>query len=191
MPAGLENFFLSGGRAEMIGAWSERPALRALVQMRKSRILHRSFCDANVRGSQVKAVLLNVIKTLSHVDARFGCSSGQINGPQHEMRDVVRIRLPRFSLDHSAQYTSRNSSMRIWCRAAATAARLPRSHVINCRWLMPTGKASGRSCRVSSRLRRFRVCVDHRSGDHSPTEYRRRRTPNRPVSNGPVRSIER
>ena len=61
--------------------------------MRKSRILRRSFCDANVCGSQVKAVLLKVIKTLSHVDARLGCSSGQIDGLEGGPWRVLRRKI--------------------------------------------------------------------------------------------------
>jgi|SRR5580704_9244680 hypothetical protein len=75
--------------------------------MRKSRILHRSFCDANVCGSQVKAVLLNVIKTLSQVDARFGCSSGQIYGLEGGPWRVPRRKIGSVTVGGKAEYAVR------------------------------------------------------------------------------------
>jgi hypothetical protein len=46
------------------------------------------FCDANVCVSQVKTVLLNVIKALSHINARLVCSTGHFYGLEGGPRGV-------------------------------------------------------------------------------------------------------
>jgi hypothetical protein len=69
---------------------------------------HRSFCDANVCVSQVKAVLLNVIKTLSHIDARLGCSSGQIYGLEDGPWRVLRRKIGSVAVGGKAEYAVRS-----------------------------------------------------------------------------------
>jgi hypothetical protein len=75
--------------------------------VQKSRILHHSFCDANVCVSQVKAVLLNVIKTLSHVNARLGRSSGQIDGLEGGPWRVLRRKIGSVAVGGEAEYAVR------------------------------------------------------------------------------------
>jgi hypothetical protein len=75
----------------------------------KSRILHRSFCDANVCVSQAKAVLLNIIKTLSHVNARLVCSSGQTYGLEGGPWRVPRRKIGSLAVGGKAKYAIRPS----------------------------------------------------------------------------------
>jgi hypothetical protein len=57
--------------------------------------------------SQVKAVLLNVIKTLSHIDARLGCSSGQIYGLEGGPWRVPRRKIGSVTVGGKAEYAVR------------------------------------------------------------------------------------
>jgi hypothetical protein len=73
----------------------------------RSGFLYSSFCDPHVCVSQVKAILLNVIKALSHINARLGCSSGQIYGLEGGPWRVARRKIGSVAVGRKAEYAVR------------------------------------------------------------------------------------